>query len=72
MEESNQELMNVVIGLMQRTDQMIKTMGTYHTQLRSILAIVGSPSEKGAEVASLQKGAYLGSKVPRSLLGPDS
>ena len=46
MEISNQELMNVVIGLMQRTDQMIKTMGTYNIQLRSILAMVVRQKEQ--------------------------
>ena len=46
MEISNQELMTVVIGLMQRTDQMIKTMGTYNTQLRSILAMVVRQKEQ--------------------------
>ena len=44
--ENNQEIMTVVLGLMQKTDQMINTMGSYHKQLRNILAMVTREKEQ--------------------------
>ena len=44
--ENNQELMTVVLGLMQKTDQMIDVMGSYHKQFRNILAMITREKEQ--------------------------